>query len=344
MTGKKRALCAIQNLPHDRPSVLPSIDVCYAAKLIGRGVGECFADPVLHARALEHAVSVHPEIDGLYVNLCLTPRTVTKTAEERYLDTGGMLWRVPLNDVGTVCEHDITTLDDPRITTENPLMDGILDTFCAISDEVKQQYLVVPGITGPYSHLVFMLGLENVLMLAYDEPEKLKAALEQRTLHALRWAEKLAEAGAEAVWIGEGAASSSIISPAMYEEFVLPYAARVAQRLRELGVLSIMHVCGNINQSAAAVVSAGTDAIDIDYMVPMEHVAQVAGRNICLKGNLNPVSLQNSSPAQVEKLCAELLKNSPKPMILGTGCLVTRDTPPENLEAMVAASKKQVNR
>ncbi|MEG0911884.1 MAG: uroporphyrinogen decarboxylase family protein, partial [Ruthenibacterium sp.] len=87
---------------------------------------------------------------------------------------------VPSNDVGTVRHHDITRLDDPRIATENPLKDGILDTYAAILPEYKEKYLIMPGITGPYSQLVFMMGLENILLLMYDEPEALHKALAQR--------------------------------------------------------------------------------------------------------------------------------------------------------------------
>ncbi|MEG2673242.1 MAG: hypothetical protein RR937_08705, partial [Ruthenibacterium sp.] len=75
MTGKERAMRAIKGLPTDRPSALPSIDVVYAAHCIGKGVGACFTDADLHAKALMGALDLHPEIDGLYVNLCLTRRT-----------------------------------------------------------------------------------------------------------------------------------------------------------------------------------------------------------------------------------------------------------------------------
>ena len=71
MTGKERALRAIGGEETDRPSVLPSIDVAYAPGCIGRKVGECFRKPDLHAKALMGALDLFPEIDGLYVNLCL---------------------------------------------------------------------------------------------------------------------------------------------------------------------------------------------------------------------------------------------------------------------------------
>ena len=77
MTGKERALRAIRGKETDRPSALPSIDVAYAPGCIGRKVGECFRKPDLHAKALMGALDLFPEIDGLYVNLCLSDDKLT---------------------------------------------------------------------------------------------------------------------------------------------------------------------------------------------------------------------------------------------------------------------------
>ena len=107
-------------------------------------------------------------------------------------------------------------------------MTGKQRALAAIEPEYKEKYLIMPGITGPYSRLVFMMGLENVLIMMYDDPEGLKEAVGKRVRHAVQLLDELIALGAEAVWIGEGAASSSVISPACYAEFVAPYAKAVA--------------------------------------------------------------------------------------------------------------------
>jgi len=222
MTGKERALRAIRGQQTDRPSVLPSIDVAYAPECIGQTVGACFRDPKLHAKALMGALDRYPEIDGLYINLCLDGNRLTRQPNGLYNDGYGLQWYIPEKDVGTVKFHEIEELDDPRMEEESSLRFGILETFAAIDPEYKEKYLIMPGITGPYSQLVFMMGLENVLMMTYDDPEGLKEAIEKRVQHSIAWLDELITLGAETVWIGEGAASSSVISPASYAEFVAP--------------------------------------------------------------------------------------------------------------------------
>jgi uroporphyrinogen-III decarboxylase len=342
LTGKSRVLNAMLNKPTDRVSVHPAIDISYASALFGKTIGECFISPVIHARALENVFSVHPGIDGLYVNLCLSPKCFVSSRKEgdvtKILDNGGMTWYIPSNDVGTVGDHLIKYINDPRLKTQNPLKDGIIDTYNAIRKEIKDKYLIVPGLTGPFSQLVFMLGLTETLLLIYDQPDDLKQALEWRTLKAVEWADELINSGVESVWIGEGAASSSIISPETYTEFVLPYAAKVVDHLNSNGVTTIMHVCGDINQSVDIIARTGVNALDIDYMVDLKSARKAVERQICLRGNLNPVDLLNMPYDELIIHCKKIISSGGSPFVLSTGCLVARDTPKENIEAMVAAS------
>lgn len=339
MTGKERALKSIRGEKTDRPSVLPSIDVAYAPECIGKKVGECFLDPKLHARALMGALDTYPEIDGLYINLCLDGSRLTRQPNGLYNDGRGLQWYIPENDVGSAKIHEIEELDDPRIDEESALRFGGLKTFAAIEPRYKENYLIMPGITGPYSQLVFMMGLENVLIMMYDDPDGLKEAIAKRVKHAISWLDDLIALGAETVWLGEGAASSSVISPACYAEFVAPYAKAVMDAAKERGIPCFMHVCGNIVPEIREIASTGCTAIDIDYMVPMDLVRQHCGEKACLKGNLNPVDLLTKTEEEVYQLCCQIYEETEGPMILGTGCLVAPKTPAENINAMVRASK-----
>ena len=74
-------------------------------------------------------------------------------------------------------------------------------------------------------------------------------------------------------------------------------------------------------------------------MVPMDLVRHHLGQAACLKGNLNPVDLLSKSADEVYELCREIYRRAEGPMILGTGCLVAPNTPKENLEAMIRASR-----
>lgn len=346
LTGKRRALNAMLNKQTDRISVHPAIDVCYAAKLYGEDVGKAFLNPEIHAKALENVFSVHPDIDGIYINLCLSPSVIVKSWKKGdtvyCLDNGGMTWATPSEDIGTVRDHEIKSIDDPRLISQNPLKFGINETYALISPEIKERYLIVPGLTGPFSQLVFMLGLSETLMLTIENPDGLKQALEWRTQKAIEWADELINLGVDCVWIGEGAASSSLISPETYEEFVLPYASQVVERLNSNGIVTIMHVCGDINPSVGVIAKTGVDAMDIDYMVNLKEARKKIQRQICLRGNLSPMDLLGMPYDKLVDHCHQIIHSGETPFVLSTGCLVARDTPKENINAMVVASVKAI--
>lgn len=342
MDSIERSRAALKLEAYDRVSVNPEIDASYAAKLSNVPVGECFIDEKLHAEVLEN-VFKHHDVDGIYINLCLSKsiiEDVIKTKDGYAVkDTYGLMWNVPYNDVGSVIKRDIKSLDDKRLLTDNPLRYGINETFNKIDKNIKSKYLITPGLTGPFSQVVYLYGLENTLISIMEEPEKLKEILEYRTVLAINWVEELCRYNVNCIWIGEGAASSSVISPKQYVDFVFPYQKKLVDHMKQRNILSIMHICGDINKSLKYIADTGVNGIDIDYLVDLEFAWEQVSGKACLKGNINSAELLSSSGRHIYEISKQKVSRfKDKGLILSTGCLVSRDTPPQNINAMVNAS------
>ena len=342
MNSIERSVNALKLEAYDRVSVNPEIDASYTAKLSGIPVGDCFIDEDLHAQVLTNVFN-HHDVDGLYINLCLSKSIIedVKKTKDGYIveDSYGLVWNVPYNDVGSVLRRDIKKLRDRRLLTVNPLKYGIIETFKKMDEKVKNNYLIVSGLTGPFSQIVFLYGLENTLVSMMDSPEELKEILEYRLKFAIEWADELYMNGAKCIWIGEGAASSSVISPNQYLEFVFPYQKKLVDHLKSKNILSIMHMCGDISKSIQFLGDTGVNGIDVDYMVNLGFAKNETKGKVCLKGNFNPVDLltfDENRIFQMSKQKISIFKE--KGLILSTGCLVSRDTPPQNINAMVNAS------
>lgn len=332
----------MSNGEYDRISPNPQIDASYAARLANEKVGACFIDERLHASVLNNLFAQH-DVDGVYINLCFSQKKLQSVHKEtdRWIveDMCGTRWVVPFDGVGSVIEYRVQDLDDEILYTQNPLEDGIVETFKLIDDEYKRTKAIIPGITGPYSQVVFMVGMENVLIEMLDNGNKLKQAIEARVKFAIDWADKLINAGAKIVWIGEGPASSSVISPSSYAEFVLPYEQRLISHLHSCNVKAILHICGNINQSLPYIIHSGADGFDIDHMVDLDFVHSITKDQYCLKGNINPTELVFSGEAEIFDKAKSIMKNFKKRgLILSTGCLVSRDTPRANIDALIRAT------
>lgn len=344
MTPRQRAVEAMCGRVPDRVPCVPLIDNSYSAPTLGLPVSRCFLDPESHARSLLACLERHPAIDGLSINLCLAEEVILerREVEDGYLlkTTGGITWKVPYNDIGTVKEHEIRSFDDPRLETDDPLRPGIIQTLKAIPADVRRRYLVNCGLTGPFSQVAFMMGLERVLLATIDDPEGLHRAIEKRLPLAFDWVEETARLDPACIWIGEGFASSSLISPATYREFVLPYEKALAERIRRAGVPGVLHICGKLAPILDFIPETGVDCLELDWPVDMAEAKRRIGGQVSLKGNLNTTALVRESSQEIYELSRRLIEVAADGggFILSSGCALGRDTPPENVEAMARAA------
>ena len=329
----------------DRIPVVPLIDTSYAAACYGVPVSECFLDPEVHARALLSCLERHPDIDGLSINIGIAPEVVrerVRTPDGWSITTlDGSVWHVPLNDIGTPVQHDISCFEDERLQTLDIMRPFVIETLRHIPPDVLARYNISVGLTGPFSQVAFLMGVQRALTAIIDEPEELKSAIARRTPFAVAWAEQAAAMDAPSVWIGEGMASGSLISASQYAGFVLPSEQQVTRRLRELGVPSVLHICGKADNLLDAMARSGADCFEIDWQVDLRAAKSRLGSRVSLKGNLHTSKLAQATPAEVyeDARCAIQAAGPGGGFILSSGCALGRDTPQENVAALARAAR-----
>ena len=346
MTPRERAVAALRGEPTDRIACVPLVDTSYAAACAGLPVSRCFLDPEAYAAALVATLDRHPDIDGLTINIGLCDEVVSDHRVERgthiVRSTGGLTWMVPENDIGSIGHCEITDFHDPRVATDDYLMVACLRTLQAIPPAYREKYLINTTVTGPFSQVAFLLGMDRTMMGTLDDPEDLLDAIHQRVPFALRWVDELAALDPGCIWIGEGFASNSLIGRDSYRRFVMPFEKAVVERIHAIGKASLVHICGKLDQSLESVAETGTDGIEIDWQVEVAQAQQRLSNNVTLKGNLNTSSLVSSTPDEVRHLTQAVLRQALPGgrFILSSGCCLGRDTPPENVDAMVRACRE----
>jgi len=328
----------------DRPPCVPLIDLSYAAAVAGIDVSQCFLDPAKHAESLVAALKCHPDIDGLSVNISLDDDVILKrtTKKDRHIvqTTGGLTWNIPLNDIGSVKETEIESFDDPRIAEDDPFSPGIINTLRAIPAGVRNNYFINAGVTGAFSQVAFLMGLENIMLASVDNPSGLLGAIEKRLPFALRWIENMAGLDPAGIWIGEGVASASLISPDTYRKFVLPFEQVLFDRLRQLEIPGILHICGRLDGTLDIIPESRCDCLELDWQVDIAEAAKRIGDQVALKGNLNTSILMQADEREIRTLSRKTIEKASQAggFILSSGCCLGRDTPPENLDAMAMAT------
>jgi uroporphyrinogen-III decarboxylase len=343
MTPRERATAALRGEIPDRTPCVPLVDTSYAAACAGIPVAECFIDPEAHAAALVATLDRHPDIDGVSINIGLSDDVIEDHRHTGNCHTirtaGGLTWQVPDNDIGSIAACDISRPDDPRIATADFLMPACLRTLRAIPRRYRERYLINTSVTGPFSQVAFLLGVDATMIATLDDPQGLLEAIRLRVPFALRWVDELAALDPGCVWIGEGFASNSLLGRDSYRTFVMPFEKEVVDRIRAIGKASLIHICGKLDQSLDSLLETGCDAVEIDWQVDVGRAKRRIGDRITLKGNLNTSSLVSATPDEVYRLAAAVLQAGMPGgrFILSSGCCLGRDTPPANVDAMVRA-------
>jgi MtaA/CmuA family methyltransferase len=195
--------------------------------------------------------------------------------------------------------------------------------------------LFVEGwVEGPCAESADLRGISRLMVDFSDDPEFVRDLLEFTLHRAIQFAVAQIEAGADLIGIGDAAAS--LVGPRIYRDFVWPWEKRLVEAIQEKGGQVRLHICGNTRRILESAAALKCEMMDIDYPVAMDQARSLAGPQQVLAGNLDPVrEVRNSSPQAISHSLAALQQQAGSPWIVAAGCEIVRDTPRENIRAMV---------
>ncbi len=203
-----------------------------------------------------------------------------------------------------------------------------------LADTVGRERLVEGWIEGPCSEASDLRGINRLMLDFYDDPGFVHELVDFVVELEIAFGRAQVEAGAELIGIGDP--PSSLVGPAIYEEFILPGAQRMVAAIHEAGAICRVHICGNTRTILPLVAQLGAEIVDVDSLVPMEEARQAVGAGQVLCGNLDPVrSIRDQRPDAILPALADCHRRAGPRHIVGAGCEIPRGTPPENLRTLV---------
>jgi uroporphyrinogen-III decarboxylase len=114
---------------------------------------------------------------------------------------------------------------------------------------------------GPWQDFCELVGTQEAILWAMDDPSFVHQFLQSLTEKRVRFVhEQMPGAKFDLVEHGGGAASSSVISPAMFDEFCVPYDRQIIDALHELGFPVVYHTCGGMKAILDRIAANGCDA------------------------------------------------------------------------------------
>jgi uroporphyrinogen decarboxylase len=338
MTSLERSLRAIRHQEPDRTPVIPQahawiVDHYGSSAVELMGNGKLLAELALRGRR-------DFGWDGVFVGTDSVALAHVLGLEVEYTTLGP----APTPDGMLTDLKDVASLVLPDIR-HSRLNEWITATRI-LSEQIGQDTLIIArGDQGAFTLAGQLRGMERFLVdIATGEEEaEIHALLAFCNHYWLAFAELLFEAGAHVVTIGDALASGSLISPAAFERYALPYQCALAQAVRQRGGLFGIHVCGDTNRAMPRLAASGAHILEFDAPTHFKSAWETARGKVCLLGNVDTSEIMVRGTAeQVEEECRwriELVKPQGG-FILSTGCAISPNVPEANLRAMVESARK----
>ena len=168
------------------------------------------------------------------------------------------------------------------------------------------------GQPGCWQDLACIYGIENLIMETYDDPEGVKESLQILLNRKLEYVNTLGTCRYDILELGGGDASTTVISPGIFEEFVAPYDEKIVKAVQEQGIRVVYHTCGGMMPILENIADMGVDAMETFTPQNMGGDTDLAeakrriGNKVCMIGGFDQVNyLCNCTPEDTRKKVRE---------------------------------------
>lgn len=376
MTSKERFLTTLRNEVPDRVPVAPDISNYIPAKRTGLPFWDIY---YFQKTSLWRAYLAAVEYYGMEawvasaidapLRYAATDVETTTTHEYRS-DIDAMIQRtVAHTAAGTLTSQQTCFRADPPSPTEKPIKDLVRD-FAAFKltqpmpvgvNEValaemraacdRQQQALGFSIGYPGFQMWMWHtegGIEPLSYAAMDAPALLDEWLEFDLVRGTRELELILSMKPDYVLFG-GSGTITLASPDLARQYAIPALKKWSAMCRRAGVPTMLHSCGKSRR----LVDLLCEETDVNCINPLEippmgdvdlaEVKRAHGRKICLMGNLHTTEVMlRGTPELVRREAVQALRAAGQGggYILSTGDQCGRETPDENIFALVETAKQ----
>jgi len=290
MTGKERILAKLRGEPTDSLPLMP-ITMMFAAD----GMGAHYRDYASDYRVLAEAQVAVAERYGFdYVSAISDPAREASdlgAAVEWFDEQPPAIVesRALLDEKGKVAGLRL-----PDLAASGRMLDRI-EGVRLLAERAGATRIVEGWVEGPCAMSADLRGLNTLMLDFFDDAPFVEALFDFTVRMETEFARAQVEAGATLIGVGDAAAS--LVGPALYTKFVLPYEQRLVAAIQALGVPVRLHICGNTKRIVEGMGQTGADIIDLDFPTPLGLARGAMRAGQVLLGNIDPVrQLRDGTP------------------------------------------------
>ncbi|WMJ23537.1 uroporphyrinogen decarboxylase family protein [Paludicola sp. MB14-C6] len=330
MTGYERIMAALKGEKPDRtPMMLHNFMA--AANEKGYTLNEFRQDPKKIARAFVDAARKY-KLDGILIDIdtCMEANAIGVPTDFPNDEPA----RVTSGIAGGV-EKCMEAMD-PQKLYSNERIKILLEAVSLIKNEVGDEILVRGNADqAPFSLAMLSYGMENFMadLLDEDMEEDILKLIDRAYDVHIEYHKMIKSAGADITSFGDSSCGPDLISRAMYNKYAFPYHKRMAADLKKENILTVCHICGNLDNILEDVVAAGFPAIEVDYKTNIERAHELMKGKCTMFGPIDPSGVFYFGTPDILEAQAKRILDIFKGegLVIGAGCALPKGTPENNI-------------
>lgn len=314
------------------------------------GMARCIEDPVA---IYDYVIRLVEDVDcdGLRLFVKPEPVKVLRHGDDLVAldDNGDRIGWIDIHGGGYVIPDTprpiIDTVDEAKARCDELASEYTDEKIGMLADaraRVPDRFVASSPLGMTMSTYTSLRGREQAMVDLITDPDFVIAVMDLQVEAAIVRADKLLAADIDVLYIGDPAASASLISPQHFEQYCLPAYQKFCTEFRDK-VLIYIHVCGNSDPILEMLADTGAHVVEpLDPLggVSVADAKTRIGGRVALMGGVNTLTLSNGTPADVKAESIQKCKEGgPAGYILAAGDMVPPDTSIENLRAMVDVSR-----
>ncbi len=166
----------------------------------------------------------------------------------------------------------------------------------------------VYGQPGCWQDAAVLFGIEELIMETFQDPKWVHAFLEILTQRKKRFVRSLKGAEFDLIEHGGGDASSTVISPKIFDEFVAPYDAELIKEAHKQGQRVVYHTCGGMMPLLERIADMAPDAAEtftpkaMGGDADLKEAKKRIGHRVCMIGGFDQFHyFKDFSPEETRK-------------------------------------------
>lgn len=235
--------------------------------------------------------------------------------------------------------YDTGELEDLKIPqVENEITFPLIDAVRLSVPHMDKP--LVAGATGPYTLCSVLNGSENFMVNCMVDPDAVHSFLSRVTDYLIQYISAYKSVGAAGVILAEP--STSMISPAMVNEFSNAYVQKIIKAVQDDTFSVVYHNCGSVNNHLESISLLDADAFHFGSNIELRRAFNTIDENKLIMGNMDPQFFIMATPPAIESQTTKLLNTYAgiRNWRLSTGCDLSPSVPMENVESFLRSVNK----